>query len=253
LSAAAAREDLVSTRSRSSWAEMGTLGEPQQRAAVFVGPGLTDRDYDEIDTRLVDLHPPIRRGDVEQAMKAGYQVIAIIDGEFFHTLAVSPKEILVALRDRRRILGGSSMGALRAAEMDVYGMQGVGTIYHWFRNGTVTRDDDVALMFGSLDDRSYRTTTVPMVNVMWAVREFKRLEVMDAASRRRLSVAARRIHWADRTWTRVCDEAGLNDAERETIRVWSRDPDNDLKRIDSKLVVERATALIGNHQDTALR
>ena len=229
---------------------MGILGESQQRAAVFVGPGLTDRDYDEIDTGSVDLYPPIRRGDLDQAMKAGYRVIGIIDGEFFHTLAVSPKEILVALREQRQILGGSSMGALRAAEMDVYGMQGIGTIYGWFRDGTVTRDDDVALMFGCLDDRSYRTTTVPMVNVMWAVREFKRLDLMALPSRRRLSVAARRIHWAERTWDRVCDEADLDSGERDTVRAWSRDPDNDLKRIDSKLVIERAAALVGVQRPT---
>jgi hypothetical protein len=96
------------------------------RAAVFVGPGLTEEDMSEIDTDLIDLHPPIRRGDLRDAMDAGYRIIAIIDGEFYQNLAVSPKEILVGLRDGRHIIGGSSMGALRAAEMDVYGMEGVG-------------------------------------------------------------------------------------------------------------------------------
>ena len=40
--------------------------------------------------------------------------------------------------------------ALRAAEMDVLGLEGVGQIYTWYRRGVVTRDDDVALMFGFL-------------------------------------------------------------------------------------------------------
>lgn len=222
-----------------------------ERAAAFVGPGFTDRDFAEVDAAAIDMFPPIRRGDLDRAMKAGYQVIAIIDGEFFHTLAVSPKEILVALRDGRQILGGSSMGALRAAEMDVYGMQGIGQIYAWYRDGTVTRDDDVALMFGSLDDQCYRTTTVPMVNVMWAVREFRRLGLMSARARRRLSAAARRIHWTDRTWTRICDRAGLDDADRVIIREWTSDPDNDLKRMDSRLVIERAAEIIRARQHGA--
>lgn len=212
------------------------------RAVVFVGASFADRDYAEIDLGAVDLRPPIRRGDLAQAVKAGYRVVAIIDGEFYHTLAVSPKEILVALREGVRILGGSSMGALRAAEMDMYGMEGVGRIYNWFRNGTVTRDDDVALMFGRVDDLSYRATTVPMVNVMWATREFKRLGLMSPQSRRRMSFAARRMHWSERTWADVCELAGLEERERETVRRWARDPDNDLKRLDARCVVERTTA-----------
>jgi hypothetical protein len=213
-----------------------------EQAAVFVGPSLIDADFDGIDPGL-DLRPPIRRGDLGQAVKDGFRLIAIIDGEFYHTLAVSPKEILVALRDGVRILGGSSMGALRAAEMDMYGMVGVGVIYDWFRRNVVTRDDDVALMFGAVDDRSYRATTVPMVNVMWTVREFKRLDLMSAPSRRRLSLAARRIHWSERTWFAVCEQAGLEGPERDLVRTWTRDPDHDLKRLDSRLVIERTTAL----------
>jgi hypothetical protein len=214
------------------------------RAAVFVGAGLTDADYRDIDTDTIDLFPPIRRGDLGRATADGYDVIAIIDGEFYHTLAVSPKEILVALRYGRRVLGGSSMGALRAAEMDVLGMEGVGQIYNWYRRGVVTRDDDVALMFGLLDDHSYRATTVPMVNVLWATREFKRHNMLTSTVRRRLTIAARRIHWANRNWFNVCEAAGLTDADRQTVWNWARDPDNDLKRLDSKRVIERTVAAV---------
>jgi ribosomal protein S12 methylthiotransferase accessory factor len=214
------------------------------RAAVFVGPGLLDKDLDEIDTGAIDIHPPIRRGDFIAAMEAGYQIIGIVDGEFYHQLAVSPKEILIGLRDGRQVVGGSSMGALRAAEMDVYGMQGVGEIYAWYRRGVVTRDDDVALLFASEDAGSYRAVTVPMVNVLWAVRELKRLDIMDANARRRLTSAARRLHWTGRNWGSICATAGLNDHDRETVKSWSRDPDNDLKRLDARQVIEHVTALV---------
>jgi hypothetical protein len=216
---------------------------------VFVGPGLTAEDIAEIDTGLIDLHPPIRRGDLIQAMDVGYHTIAIIDGEFYQSLAVSPKEILIGLRAGRHVIGGSSMGALRAAEMDVYGMTGVGQIYLWYRSGVVTRDDDVALLFGSPDIGSYRSTTVPMVNVLWAMREFKRLDLMSPPSRRRVTAASRRIHWSNRSWPGICETAGLTDDERETIRAWSRDPDHDLKRLDAKLVVEQTTARVRNQRD----
>lgn len=217
----------------------------RDRAAVFVGAGLNDADYRDVDTDTIDLFPPIRRGDLGRVTADGYDIVAIIDGEFYHTLAVSPKEILIALREGRRILGGSSMGALRAAEMDVLGMEGVGQIYTWYRRGVVTRDDDVALMFGQIEvDQSYRATTLPMVNVVWAVREFKRRNMLPPAVRRRLSVAARRIHWANRNWFNVCEAAGLTDLEREVVWTWAHEPDNDLKRLDAKKVVERTVAVV---------
>lgn len=215
-----------------------------ERAAVFVGPGLTERDFAGIDRDALDVRRPIRRGDLARAVESGYRTIAIIDGEFYHTLTVSPKEILVALRGGVRILGGSSMGALRAAEMDVYGMQGVGRIYSWYHDGTVTRDDDVALMFGEIDEYSYRCTTVAMVNVMWAVREFKRLGLLPAAERRKLSNAARRIHWTARCWPEICARAGLGERDTAMVRQWAGEPENDLKRLDAKLVIERTTALL---------
>ena len=219
------------------------------RAAVFVGPGLTEEDVSETDTDLIDFHPPIRRGDLRHAMDAGYRTIAIIDGEFYQNLAVSPKEILVGLRDGRRIIGGSSMGALRAAEMDVYGMEGVGQIYAWYRSGLVNRDDDVALMFGSFDVGSYRAVTVPMVNVLWAMSEFKRLNLMPSGSRRRVTAAARRIHWTNRNWPGICEGAGLNNHDREIVYTWSRNPDSDLKRIDARHVVAHTVARVQGQRE----
>lgn len=214
------------------------------RAAVFAGASLTVDDYSAVDLDLIDLFPPIRRGCITKAMDAGYRVISIIDGEFYHSLAVSPKEILIALRAGCHVLGGSSMGALRAAEMDVYGMEGVGLIYQWYRDGVVTRDDDVALIFSALDDRRYCASTIPMVNVLWLTREFKRLNLLPAGTRRNLTAAARRVHWAERTWAGICERARLAPDERDLVHAWSNDPATDLKRLDSKLVLERTVAAV---------
>jgi hypothetical protein len=219
------------------------------RAAVFVGAGLTNEDYGAVDTGLIELFPPIRRGGVAKAMDAGYRVISIIDGEFYQSLAVSPKEILIALRAGCHVLGGSSMGALRAAEMDVYGMEGVGLIYQWYRDGVLTRDDDVALMFASLDEHSYHAVTVPMVNVVWLMREYKRLNLMSAATRRKLTAAARRIHWAERTWPGICERAWLAPDECDLVRAWSKDAATDLKRLDAKLVIERTGVAVRLQHD----
>jgi hypothetical protein len=220
------------------------------RAVVFVGPCLNEPDFIAIDNDRIELLPPIRRGDLPKTVDAGYQTIGIIDGEFLHSLAVSPKEVLAALESGCRIIGGSSMGALRAAELDVYGMEGIGTIYDWYRTGVVTRDDDVGLIFSRLDTRDYRTTTVPMVNVRWAMLEFKRLGLLPADRRRRISGAARRMHWTERTWPRVCEVAGLDAETCQSVLSWTANPDNDLKRLDALLVLERVAAAVASDSQT---
>jgi TfuA protein len=211
---------------------------------VFAGAGLTESDYDRVDLGLIDLFPPIRRGDLITAMDQRYPVIAIIDGEFYQSLAVSPKEILVTLRAGIQVIGGSSMGALRAAEMNVYGMEGIGQIYRWYRSGVVYRDDDVALLYGQVDDLCFRAATVPMVNVLWASREFRRLGTMAPQVRRRMSAAARGIHWSRRTWEEICRRARLDEDDRAKVRDWAADPGNDLKRVDACRVVEYTTAVM---------
>ena len=50
-----------------------------------------------------------------------------------------------ALDNGITVVGGSSMGALRASELDDLGMVGIGYVYKAYRTGAITSDDDVAL------------------------------------------------------------------------------------------------------------
>ena len=84
---------------------------------VFLGPSLpADRARQILEA---DYRPPARRGDIYQAAEAGAKVICLIDGVFFQDCSVAHKEVLYALGRGCRVLGASSMGARRAAELDV--------------------------------------------------------------------------------------------------------------------------------------
>ena len=127
---------------------------------VFVGPSLPQSQARKI--LKADYRPPIRRGDLETI--PANSVVAIIDGVFDQALSVSPSEIRAALDRNIRILGASSMGALRAVE--VPGVEGVGRIYEMYSSGVIEGDDEVALIF---DPETMRPLCVPMVNVRHAV------------------------------------------------------------------------------------
>jgi hypothetical protein len=132
--------------------------------AVFLGPTL------DLHTarRILDAEylPPIKRGDLAR-LDPQIRRVAIVDGEFYQSLAVSPKEVLVLLDRGVAVYGASSMGALRAAETCAYGMVGVGTIFEWYRDGVIDADDEVAVTY---DPVTYRSTSVPLVNLRACLR-----------------------------------------------------------------------------------
>jgi hypothetical protein len=217
-------------------------------AVVYVGPSLRRADREEPDPRI-DYRPPIKRGDLPAAVAAGYRFIGIVDGEFYQTLAVSPKEILAALQEGCEIVGGASMGALRAAELEPYGMTGVGQIYRWFHRGEVTRDDDVAVSYGR-DDGNYWLLTVPMVNVKWVIQDARAKGWLSRSTCGRVTSAARRIYWEQRTWTGICAAAKLDQGETASLLEYVKDADHDLKRLDALATIRYVQARLAETHET---
>jgi hypothetical protein len=99
--------------------------------------------------------------------------IVLIDGSFNQTLAVWHKELVYALLSGVCCIGASSMGALRAAELDRYGMIGIGQIYERFRDG----EEDDSLVILNYDPESYRPLSTPRVG-----HEAKRLDALLAVN-----------------------------------------------------------------------
>lgn len=116
-----------------------------KRIIIFTGLSIS---IEEASTILeADYRPPVKRNDILQAITEKPDIIGIIDGVFHQSPAVSHKEIMKAMDLGITVIGGSSMGALRASELDVLGMKGIGYVYQQYANGNITSDDDVAVTF----------------------------------------------------------------------------------------------------------
>jgi TfuA protein len=162
---------------------------------VYLGPSLPlPRAKAVLDA---DYRPPVKRGDLPQRHDG---TIVIIDGEFGQNLSVSPKEILRLLDRGTRVIGASSMGALRAAELSLYGMQGCGWVFDAYESGRVDADDEVAVAY-SPDDLS--CLTVPLVNVRHWLDVLLAAGTVDAVTARRLLKGARQLFYADRSEERL--------------------------------------------------
>lgn len=197
-------------------------------AIVFLGPSLPVREAEAI--LAATYRPPIRRGDLE-AIEPG-AVVGIIDGVFDQALAVSPREVREALLRGVRILGGSSMGALRAVE--VPGVEGVGRVYQMFRDGLLEDDDEVALVF---DAETQRPLSEPMVNVRHAVERLVRPGTIDPAVGARIVAAAKRLHYPERVYPRILRDAGIP-AGPAAAHLAAMLRTHDLKREDAILLLE---------------
>ena len=95
-----------------------------EKIIIFLGLSI----FEEEAKTIIDaeFRPPVRRGDVLKAINDGAEIIGIIDGVFHQSPAVAHKEIMKALDKGITVVGGCSMGALRASELDDLGMIGVG-------------------------------------------------------------------------------------------------------------------------------
>jgi len=199
------------------------------RAVIFTGPSLSHDDAKKI--LEAEYLPPVKRGDVLTAFEKGVRIIGIIDGVFHQDVAISPREILEVLRKGGVIVGGSSMGALRAAELDNFGMIGVGEIYRMYRSGEIDSDDEVAVVFNPI---TFEPISEPLVNIRWTFKKMieKKLLLEDVATN--LIEIARRTHYSRRKAKKL----------KELILRHSVN----LKRLDAIKVVEKVKQILEAQQ-----
>jgi hypothetical protein len=138
---------------------------------VFAGPCLPKRLPASWRTLLaqVDLRPPAQRGDVLAALCDHPDTLVLLDGYYDTVPSVTHKELLYAIESGVRVIGAASMGALRAAELEHFGMLGVGCIFDLFRTGEIDGDDEVAILHAP-EHLGYEPVTLALVELRLAIR-----------------------------------------------------------------------------------
>jgi hypothetical protein len=213
---------------------------------VFLGPSLpVDR---ALQILKADYRPPARRGDIYQAAESGASVICLIDGVFFQDCSVAHKEVLYALEKGCRVLGASSMGALRAAELDVYGMEGVGEIYMAYKRGDLVSDDEVALIF---DPFTLQPLSEPLVNIRHNLRLACCQGMIDRNTEEALLKIASELYFPDRSYKEIMEKAKgqLPAREMQQLEAFLERERRDLKMEDAILVLRRAKEITEEIED----
>lgn len=200
---------------------------------VFTGPTLSEA-VARCELQATYL-PPAAQGDVYRAAIARPLAIGIIDGVFDQVPSVWHKEVLWAMSEGIHVFGSASMGALRAAELAAYGMQGVGEIFRDYQNGVLEDDDEVAVVHGTRED-AFCALSDAMVNIRQTLRRAEAEGVLSPPVRFALERIAKNLCYPDRSYARVLElgrQSNLPVVELDALRGWLPEGMVDQKRQDA--------------------
>jgi hypothetical protein len=180
---------------------------------VFLGPSL-DRPTARHIFPGARFLPPAQCGDVLQVLRMSPRAIVLIDGLFEQRPSVWHKEIAFALERGVPVLGASSMGALRAAEMAPLGMLGVGRVFEQFRDCVLVDDDEVAVVQRPTGE----ALTDAMVNVRATVASAREKDIISSSAADRLLEQVKGVFYAERNLTELL--ASSVDPAVHPLRCW---------------------------------
>ncbi len=171
------------------------------RPYVFLGPSLPVEEARAIlDAEYL---PPIKRG-VLPSLPREVGLVGMIDGVLMSESAVGHREILGLIDRGVMVIGGGSMGALRASELSSFGMMGVGRIYEEYSAGRIEGDDEVVLLY---DPDRLTPLSEPLINLRLNLQDATDREIITAVECERLIQAMKRTYFPQRSYSKLLEEA----------------------------------------------
>ncbi len=203
------------------------------KAIIYTGLSVDFKEAKSILDKNVTYKPPIKRGDIDKALNEDPDIIGIIDGVFHQSPAVAHKEILKAINKGVTVVGSSSMGALRASELDELGMIGIGYVYEQYRDGEITSDDDVAVM---LDLDTLEALSVPLVNMKYVFTNAVNKNIISEEEKEELMKISKEIYYPKRTYAKVLNQTNLSSDKKDKLIDFITSS-KDIKKEDGKKLI----------------
>lgn len=213
------------------------------KIVVFGGPSIQGLD------RIPDAVylPPAKHADIISLVYNDRpDVIVFIDGRNpAEGLSVWHSEIMEALNKGVRVYGAGGVGAIRAVELEKWGMIGQGEVYRLYKEAGADDDSEVLCEY-AVEEGRYIRSTEPMVNIRATICKAVSRNVLPAEHAGKLLHAARSVFYRKRTWEAVFaagKDAGLASEGIEKVRVFIQTNYVDQQREDACDVLKTVAAL----------
>ncbi|MCS7130381.1 MAG: TfuA-related McrA-glycine thioamidation protein [Archaeoglobaceae archaeon] len=209
------------------------------KAVIFTSPSLSHEEAKKIFAQA-EYRAPIKRGDALRALKEGARILGIIDGVFHQDVAISPREILEVIREGVKVVGGGSIGALRASELHELGMIGVGEIFRMFKDCELESDDEVAVV---VNPETFEALSEPLVNIRATLSALVSKRLIDEDLRIELLEIAKGMHYSMRNYDSIVlkavEKGIIPEKEADRLILLLESNKINLKKLDAIKVVEK--------------
>lgn len=207
---------------------------------IFLGPSLTHEKARKI--LDAEYRPPAKKGDfLRFTMPAdGLTVVGLVDGYFLQDYPPSPIEVYqLIMRKNTVVIGSASLGALRAVELEKFGMIGVGKIFELYKNGIVNADDEVAVTF---TEEPQSLQSEAMIDIRFNLFIAKRKGFIDEITKKTIVRVAKSVYFPYRNYEDILDKTKNMHPELEhgleSFRAYIRNNRRSLKEKDAIRLVE---------------
>ncbi|MCF6806901.1 hypothetical protein L3V79_00650 [Thiotrichales bacterium 19S9-12] len=176
------------------------MKQTKQKVIIYAETSINKKTIHSIIPNAL-IKPSIKAGDLIQAINHQYNVAIIIDGNFNFTRSIWHKEILWAMTQGVKVIGCSSMGALRAAELDQFGMIGSGYVYSLYKNNITSDDSEVAVNY-SITSKGIQSS-IPFVNIRYTLEHLLNKHFINKTEQNNITKLTKNIFYKKRTWAEI--------------------------------------------------
>ncbi|HXG06185.1 MAG TPA: TfuA-like protein [Nitrososphaera sp.] len=173
---------------------------------IFLGPSLSH----EKARKIFDAHyrPPAKKGDfLRLAADPNVTMVGFVDGVFLQDYPPTPIEVYQLVRKAGVLVAGAaSLGALRAVELEKFGMVGVGKIFQLYKSGKLNADDEVAVTFAHEGD-DYRLQSEAMIDIRYNLFLAHKKGLISKKTKVAIAKVAKEIYFPHRNYVHIVDES----------------------------------------------
>jgi hypothetical protein len=183
---------------------------------IFLGPSLSVQKAREI-FPLADYRPPAKKGDFLKIANGQNDTgfVGFIDGVFLQDYPPTPIEVYSLLKKNNvTVAGAASLGALRAVELEKFGMIGIGRIFELYKSGRLESDDEVAVTFS---DHDYKLQSEALIDIRYTLYWAAKDGIISRDTKNILAKIAKQIYFPSRNYDEILERAGNHGIEKKEL------------------------------------
>lgn len=205
------------------------------KPVIFLGPSLSRQKAKNI--LEADYRPPAKKGDLLRLADLAKDIamVGLVDGFFLQDYPPTPIEVYqLATKKNMLLVGAASLGALRAVELEKFGMIGIGKIFELYKAGKIDGDDEVAVTF---EEGQHTLQSEAMIDIRFNLFIARRKGIIDESTKREITKVAKNVYFPFRNYTDILDLAKRqyprSDSYIESFRAYITNNRESLKERDA--------------------